>query len=66
MRHEMKKRGIRHLKVAWSDEVPLTPCSPTDEPLPPGKRAVPGSCAFVPSVAGLLIAGQVVRDLTGV
>ena len=64
MRRELKKRGVRQLKVVYSQESPLTPeCS--DEEPPVGRRAVPGSVAFVPSVAGLIIAGEVVRDLAG-
>ncbi|MDE6674031.1 MAG: tRNA threonylcarbamoyladenosine dehydratase [Acetatifactor sp.] len=63
-RRELKKRGVRQLKVVYSQEPPLTPgCS--DEELPAGRRAIPGSVAFVPSVAGLIIAGEVVRDLAG-
>lgn len=55
MRRELKKRGIEKLKVVYSDE----------EPLKPEGAQVPGSVAFVPSVAGLLIAGEVVKDLIG-
>ena len=51
MRHELKKRGIKKLKVVYSKEKPITP------------RQVPGSTAFVPSVAGLIIAGEVIKDL---
>ncbi|HBA96767.1 MAG TPA: tRNA threonylcarbamoyladenosine dehydratase [Lachnospiraceae bacterium] len=67
MRRELKKRGIQDLKVVYSEEVPLTPGTPegTDGD---GKgkenRPVPGSVAFVPSVAGLIIAGEVVKDLS--
>lgn len=64
MRRELKKRGVRQLKVVYSQELPQTP-GYSDEELPAGRRAVPGSIAFVPSVAGLIIAGEVVRDLTG-
>lgn len=64
MRRELKKRGVQQLKVVYSQEPPLTP-GYSDEELPAGRRAVPGSVAFVPSVAGLIIAGEVVRDLTG-
>ena len=63
MRHELKKRGIRHLKCVYSKEVPLKPAQTQEEGI--AKRDVPGSTAFTPSVAGLLIAGQVIRDLTG-
>lgn len=67
MRKELKKRGVRRLKVVWSPEMPLTPAV-GDEPLPEGtsRRQLPGSCAFVPPVVGLIAAGEVVRDLTGV
>lgn len=61
MRRELKNRGIKHLKVLYSKEQPLTPVAPSDEVT--GKRSVPGSISFVPPVAGLLIAGEVVRDL---
>lgn len=67
MRKECAKRGIRHLKVLFSTEDPLTPSpdASTGEDLPEGRRSLPGSVSFVPSVAGLMIAGQVVRDLIG-
>ncbi len=58
MRHELKKHGIRKLKAVWSAELPA---APTKE----GERVVPASCSFVPSVAGLIIAGEVIRDLIG-
>lgn len=60
MRYELKKRGVKHLKCVYSTEQPITP-RPTDEAS--GKRQTPGSCAFVPSVAGLIIAGEVIKDL---
>lgn len=69
MRNELKKRGVKKLTVVWSDEVPR-PSIPVDK-LPDGespsgsRRATPASCAFVPSVAGLIIAGEAVRQLTG-
>lgn len=53
MRHELRKRGIKKLKVLYSKEIPLKS---------EGDR-VPGSIAFVPSVAGLIIAGEVIKDL---
>lgn len=56
MRHELKKRGIERLKVVYSTELPH---APTKE----GERVVPASCAFVPSVAGLIIASEVVKSL---
>lgn len=57
MRRELKSRSIERLKVVYSTEPPH---APTRE----GERVVPASCAFVPSVAGLIIAGEVVRDLS--
>ena len=61
MRLECRKRGIRHLKVVYSEETPLRPAS-AGETAPPGKT-IPGSVAFVPAAAGLVLAGEVVRDL---
>lgn len=61
MRRELKNRGIYHLKVLYSKEEPLKPQVESEEAT--SKRAVPGSISFVPPVAGLLIAGEVVRDL---
>ena len=63
MRKECAKRGIRHVKVLFSTEDPLTPICDSTEEMPEGRRALPGSVAFVPSVAGLIIAGEVIRDL---
>ncbi len=63
MRKECVKRGIKHLKVLFSTEDPLPSCSDPGEELPEGRRALPGSVAFVPSVAGLIIAGEVIKDL---
>lgn len=64
MRKELRKRGFAHLKVVYSQEPPLTPR--TGAPPEPGQRRVtPGSVAFVPSVAGLILAGEVVRELCG-
>ncbi|MBE6723959.1 MAG: tRNA threonylcarbamoyladenosine dehydratase [Ruminococcaceae bacterium] len=67
MRTELKKRGIKKLKVVYSKEKPLTPAAPPDpeDPAAGVKRSVPGSIAFVPSAAGLILAGAVIRDLTG-
>lgn len=77
MRSECRKRGIRHLKVVYSTEQPQRPLEDptiscrTHCICPPGtrkctvRRDIPGSTAFVPSVAGLIIAGEVVRDLCG-
>ena len=65
MRKECVKRGYKDVKVLYSTEDALTP-ELTEEDLkelPEGRRTIPGSVAFVPSVAGLLIAGEVVKDL---
>lgn len=64
MRRELKNRGIFHLKVLYSKEQPLTPPAPSEEIT--GKRSIPGSISFVPPVAGILIAGEVVRELLGI
>lgn len=74
MRRELRKRNIEKLKVVYSEEVPVIPvscseCRETDqessiEEQSTGKRVVPGSVAFVPSVAGLIIAGEVIKDLS--
>lgn len=65
MRKECTKRGIRNLKVLFSTETPVPPSldCPVSEELPEGRRALPGSVSFVPSVAGLMIAGEVIRDI---
>ena len=65
MRKECAKRGIKHLKVLFSteDPIPSDPEAISLEELPEGRRALPGSVAFVPSVAGLIIAGEVIKDL---
>lgn len=62
MRRELKKRGIEHLKVVYSKEKAMTPIGELEENVQ--KRQIPGSCAFVPSVVGLIIAGEVIKDLT--
>ncbi len=62
MRKECAKRGIKGVKVLFSTEEALPGGAPDGE-LPQGRRSVPGSVAFVPSVAGLMIAGEVVKDL---
>lgn len=64
MRRELKKRGVERLKVVWSPEEPLDPEPPEEAP-PQGRRSIPGSNAFVPAAAGLLMASAVVRDLVG-
>lgn len=63
MRRELKKRNIPHLKVVYSKEEALKPR--TQEAAPEGsrRRAVPGSIAFVPSVAGLIMAGEIIKDI---
>ena len=65
MRKECAKRGIKNVKVLFSTEEPLPGGKPDGE-APQGRRSVPGSVAFVPSVAGLLIAGEVVKDLISI
>ena len=69
MRKECAKRGIRDVKVVYSKELPLTPCEDPDDPPEPqregsSRRSTPGSTAFVPAVAGLIMAGEVIRDLS--
>ena len=76
MRRELKSRGIKHLKVVYSKEQPLTPiedmaisckahciCPPGTARKCTQRRQVPGSIAFVPSAAGLIIAGEVIKNL---
>lgn len=67
MRRELKKRGIPKLKVVYSEEVPLKPDIPQEmwekENAFGAKRQLPGSNAFVPSVVGLIIAGEVIKDI---
>ena len=74
MRKELRHRGVEHLKVVYSQEEPLTPCfapkqeaAPTEGPEAFGshRRSIPGSSAFVPAAAGLMLASVVVRDLLG-
>ena len=77
MRRELKARGIKKLKVVYSEEIPTRPIEDmaiscrTNCICPPGakhkcteRRDIPGSVAFVPSVVGLIIAGEVIKDLT--
>ena len=79
MRHELRKRGVKELKVVYSDEQPIRPledmsiscrshciCPPGAQHKCTERRDIPGSTAFVPAVAGLLIAGEAVKDLTAV
>ena len=63
MRKELSKRGIRHLKVVYSREEALTPTGWEEEAAALGKRQIPGSVAFVPGTAGLILAGEVIRDI---
>ena len=62
MRYELKKRGINGVKVVYSKENPITPVSESLEET--SKRSVPGSVSFVPTAAGLIIASEVIKDLT--
>ena len=63
IRKECKKRGIVGLKVVWSTEDPLV-CVPDDlSELPEGRNALPGSVCFVPAAAGMILAGEVIKDL---
>lgn len=65
MRRELKQRGILHLKVLYSREKPVDIGGRQTGENPGVRRSVPGSISFVPPVAGLLIAGQVIRELSG-
>ena len=65
MRAELRKRGIRKVKVLYSREKPMKPLADNGERKGTTDRPVPGSISFVPSVAGLMIAGEVIRDLLG-
>lgn len=64
LRKELKRRGIVHHKVVYSPELPIKPAQ--GEAPPPGRRSVPASAPWVPPVAGFILAGAVIRDLTGV
>ena len=68
MRRELKKRGVKRLKVVYSTEPAMTPLGGESdaECQSSSRRQVPGSSAFVPSAAGLILAAEVVKDLTGV
>ena len=63
MRKELGKRGIRHLKVVYSQEEALSPTGWEEEAAALGKRQIPGSVSFVPGAAGLILAGEVIRDI---
>ena len=63
MRYELRKRGVRNLKVVYSEEPPVVPKGKAEND--PHRRSVPGSTAFAPSVAGLIIAGEVIKELAG-
>ena len=70
MRKECAKRGIKGVKVVWSEELPMEPhVDPSADPEShregSSRRALPGSTAFVPGVAGLIMAGEVIRELSG-
>ena len=61
MRHELRKRGVKKLKVVYSEEIPMTPDKGAK--VESKKRQTPGSISFVPSTAGLIIASEVVKDI---
>ena len=63
MRRELKARGIKKLKVVYSKEEPIKITDTQGIEIPEGKRQIPASIAFVPSVVGLIIAGEVIKDL---
>ena len=63
MRYELRKRGVKKLKVVYSEEMPMTPDK--GRAVPSQKRQTPGSISFVPPVAGMIIGGEVIKDLTG-
>ena len=65
MRKELGKRGIKHLKVVYSQEEAMTPKGWEEEAAAIGKRQIPGSVSFVPGAAGLILAGEVIRDIAG-
>jgi tRNA A37 threonylcarbamoyladenosine dehydratase len=66
MRKELAKRGIKHMKVVFSREEALTPTGWEEEAAALGKRQIPGSVAFVPGAAGLILAGEVIKDIAGI
>jgi len=63
IRQELKKRKISKVKVVYSKEIPQKSNFISDEKLPSGKKQIPGSCAYVPSVVGFIIASVVIRDI---
>lgn len=65
MRQSLKKRGVTRLKVVYSKEPPRSPAPDADCVPQEGRRSTPGSTAFCPSVAGLILAGAVIQDLVG-
>ena len=66
MRRELKLRGVKKLKVVYSKEEPIKITDLQGIEIPAGKRQIPASISFVPSVVGLIIAGEVIKDLTKV
>lgn len=64
MRKELGKRGIKHLKVVYSQEEALRPTGWEEEAAALGKRQIPGSVPYVPGAAGLILAGEVIKDLS--
>lgn len=69
MRYELKRRGIKKLKVVYSKEIPIVPTGAAAEKCraeSTGKKNVPGSTAFVPAVAGMIIASEIVKDICSV
>lgn len=66
MRKELKNRGVKELKVIYSKEAVRIPIKMQTAGEPKNRREIPGSNAFVPSVAGLIIAGEVIKDLSGI
>ena len=66
MRKELKNRGIHHLKVLYSKEKPIDTSGKNTDEDKGMRRSLPGSISFVPPVAGLLIAGEVIREIAGV
>lgn len=63
MRKELRNRGVKALKVLYSTEPAVVPCEVPEEEPQEGRRSTPGSIAYVPSVAGLLLAGEVINDI---